>query len=211
MEKVSLKKYPYTISTNAANYADILKQIEEFKNACSEIKALHEAGKPVYVEVTAGDWKGSIAEFEIEKFFGPDLHRLNNFHNKFESFNFDGGIRGRLYFKGRQKPIQGSTYNGNLVWLKNYRGPTLYKKVDKKAIAEKIKSTTVFKDRDGNVLNISDKVLYVNIRYGSGSRLERGTITEKKVKAGVPYLVILREDGSENSTIENTENLVLKV
>lgn len=211
MEKISLYRYGYTINSNDPKLAEIMQKVETFKNAYNEIKALYEAGKPVYVEITSGDWKGSIAKFVITKFVEPQMHRLHNFHNTHESHNFEGAMLGTLAWDGRKNSVKVSTYAGNLVWLKDYYGPTLYKKVDKKAVAAKIKAQAVFKDRDGNILNISDKVLYVNIRYGSGSRLERGTITEKKVKAGVPYLVILREDGSENSTIENTENLVMKV
>jgi len=201
---------------------------QEWIDTINELCQWLRGGKDVYIKLTKGDRKGTIAKFvldpeDIPKGAETRVQRVYYDRKKYEvRYEIDGYcFRGRLIWDGRRNKIQMTLpdYYTGAHWLKGYAGPTVYERLDKKKVAKKAIESIPQKDIDGKVLKVGDKVLYCNIRYGGGTVLCKGTVKEFKAKVGVGYndkvrkqvfTIILNEDGEEQSKIESSDCMIKK-
>ena len=119
----------------------------------------------------------------------------------------------------RRNRIKWHTYD-HCEYLRDYDGPTVWKKFDKKAAAKKLLKENDILDREKQVLKVGDRVIYINARYGSGACLDRGTIEEIKFnvqkstyfnKEQYQVHVIIKNDNGQKSDIKNPQLSVIKI
>lgn len=198
----------------------LLPHIETLKEILRKVKN----GERVYLGITTGERKGSIAYIHS---LDPDyLWRDQDREPKVRHSNVWGSNTVRvdnnslyviLRWDKRRNKIKWSTGGGDTVYLPDYEGPTVWQKVDKKKLAKETLKKRKVKDREGNVLEVGDRVVYINARYGSGARLDRGTISDIKMHVDVQgenkyvttHVIIDNDDGNQ-SDIRNPDLAILR-
>lgn len=196
--------------------------LQSFVDTLDEVRDKILAGERVYIEITSGERKGSIAY--IEK-FDPDYTNKQPLISRYRS-TFKGENKSRvtnqslhviLRWDGRQNRIKWSTINYT-IYLRGYNGPTCWEKFDKNAAAKKLLEENDVLDRDGVELKVGHRVLYINARYGSGASLDRGTIekihftVQKHAEREFSAVhVIIKNDNGQSSDIKNPNLSVLKI
>jgi hypothetical protein len=217
MKEVPLKNpYPNGVVSDQEHL------LEPYINLLKEIRNKINAGERVYIKITSGERKGSIAY--IVKFddhyqnIEPGYYRHADWKKVMSRVSNDS-IYVILGWDKRRNRIKWSTHD-SCVYLPDYKGPTVWKKFDKKAAEKKMLKENPVLDRDGNQLSVGDRVLYINARYGSGASLDRGTI--EKIKYSVqkttyndseystPH-VIIKNDNGEESDIKAPELSILRM
>lgn len=217
MKAISLKNpYPNGIET------DKEELLEPFISILDEIRDKIISGEKVYIRITAGERKGSIAY--IDKFDPaytqpkpPHIHRHHRWGEEYYTRVTPYSFYVILGWDGRRNKIRWPTYN-SCEYLRDYEGPTVWEKFDKKAAEMKLLEETEIIDREGNELNIGDRILYINARYGCAASLDRGII--EKIKFNVQKTtqdteyktvhVIIKNDKGEKSDIKNPKLSILK-
>lgn len=159
--------------------------------AISYIKERNEIARRIlegtmYVKFISGDREGSIAKI----FPDPTYGKLKEATIGGAYRSWDHNIRYAFYDTGiwvickwdkRSNKPKLSIPDRDIVLLPNYDGPTIWNLFDKNSAKKEILKSPDQYDIDGNLLNIGDKVLYINARYGSGMELQHGKIIEFKV------------------------------
>ena len=198
--------------------------LEPFVSTLKEIRNKITSGERVYIQITSGERKGSIAYI---KKLDPDYQNIEA-RLSYRSRNFRGSYLYHvenywlcviLGWDKRRNQIKWST-NDHCEYLRNYKGPTVWKKFDKKAVEKKLLKETVILDRENNELKVGDRVLYINARYGSAATLDRGTIEDIKISATKTtysdkeyhtiHVKIKNNNGSE-SDIKTPHSSILKL
>ncbi len=200
-------------------------------NAINDMRDTYDRGETLYIEFMTGDRKGSIAKFipsivgDNSLFRHPEKERARRRVALYADYRNRGTLRtlwsynvnfyGVCKWTGKSHSPKATLYDGSLVWLKGYKGPTVWKKFDAKAAAEKILTDHGQTDIDGRLINVGDRVLFVNLQYYNGAKLERGTIKEFKVSVDsrkhTVYTIVETIDGSSSMKTEHPEKLILKV
>ena len=217
MEIISLKN-PYP------NGVDVGKEhlLEPFLCILREIRSKILSGERVYIRITAGERKGSIAYIEkLDPDHNNDAPTIT--HNRYfrepNSRINNSSLNVILRWDKRRNRIKWSTYN-NCEYLRDYTGPTVWEKFDKKAAEKKLMEETDISDRDGTILKKGDRVLYINARYGCGASLDRGTIeeikfnvqkTEYQDREYTSVHVIIKNDDGSKSDIKSPQLSILKI
>lgn len=202
---------------------------EAFISVMHEVWELWKAGKPIYVKYLDGDRKGSIARFEVGDdrysearwFEEPKPHRTDVWSRDERGrsctvygYRYYASAYGVCHWDGRRNKVKASLGYEKFAWLKDYDGPTVWKKFDAKAAREKMLRSPGQKDIDGNVLAVGDAVLYVNIRYGGGTLLCHGTILRFKAKANSRRksieTIVVKDGSDEESCITDSSQLIWK-
>lgn len=170
-----------------------------------------------HVRVNGGDYDGSIARFTVdkeEKYQSIDdkLYRRIYNSSKEERYNVKYSWRGKLSWKGKRNNTQFSIKNSTCDVLLNYEGEEVLKRFDLKKEAKKLLENTKVEDIDGNVLQVGDKVVYMNLRYGCGGKLCHGEVKEFKAHArdGFVSIIVEHESGEEVSELRNPEMQIFK-
>jgi len=191
----------------------------KFLDIYKEMQSYNEQGKPIYIKILTGERRGSIGKFIPNK----DIIHTVYFSSYDNTYRYIAVATGHMVWDGSKNKIRVHLYargwDPEYSWLKDYTGSTIFKKFNKKKYKEKVLKSITQTDIDGNVLETGDKVLYVNIRYGLGSHLCRGKITGFDVKISFNnnkkiekvYTIIKLEGSKEESRIENSNNLILKM
>ena len=191
---------------------------------CKARKALLEkarAGK-LFIKFVNGDRKGSIARVVLDpqehiKTFNEDCQIIycrvpftDTVLYKIDNPYFFGVAK----WDKRKNSCEVHFPSRDIVFLPNYDGPTVYEMFDKKAAKEDLLKDPNQLDVDGKKLEIGDKVLYINARYGSGFTLCHGTIVEFKATvhlAGHYFTTVIKNDHvDEVSSITITSEMVWK-
>lgn len=153
-----------------------------------------------YVEVIGGDYNGSVAKFTpdiLEK--DKEVVTGRYTHGGKVIINYWWG--GRLSWDGKKNNPSFTLISGSCLFIENYDGPTVFVRKDFKSIKEDLLKTEV-EDIDGNILNVGDEVLYMNLRYGNGGKLSKGVILEFKPHARKNYVSVIvsnsQEDGEKS-------------
>lgn len=216
MEIISLKNpYPNGVLEDDK---DLLQPFFELIN---EVRDKIHNGERVYLEITSGERKGSIAYVhKIDpsyKDHTPKYHLNTMFRDRKVYMPYYLNVI--LGWDKRRNKIKWSTYHYT-NYLKGYKGPTVWKKFDKKKAEKELLKNQPVVDRDGNILKEGDRVLYINARYGSGATLDRGTIIKIKYSVqkteyrdntfNITHVIIKNDDGSE-SDIKKPELSILKI
>lgn len=164
----------------------------------------------LYVKFIDGDRKGSIARFVVDTQYkhrrAEIVHRWHNWSDQRPQYEIDGNwMAGTAKWDKRKNSCQLHLPSPEVVFLPNYQGLTIYQMFDRKAAKEKLLASPDQHDIDGKLLAVGDKVLYINTRYGSGSMLCHGVISEFRVSAdskGHSFTTIVKNDeGDEESAI----------
>lgn len=165
-----------------------------------------------YVEVLEGDYKGSIAKFTVTEKLTKDFP-VHMCYCRDIAYNFKHWWKGKLSWKGKRNNPQFKVSNSSCVILQGYEGDTILKRFDIRKEAKKLLDDTELCDIDGNILKIGDEVLYMNLRYGCGGRLDRGVIKEFKPHARQQYIsvIISNMDGDEESELNYPNTQILKI
>lgn len=195
-------------------------------DALNEIHDRLVRGETVYLGITDGERKGSIAYIKsLDSSYHNSRPHLEH-HRDYQYWNVEPQTISRtrsaficviLGWDKRGNKVKWATHS-HTVYLPDYEGPTVWKKFDKKAAAEAILAAQPPKDRDGNILVVGDRVVYINARYGGAASLDRGTI--KEIKASVrlyrgeqfPTIhVIIDNDQGDESDIRQSQDSILKL
>lgn len=168
-----------------------------------------------HVEILEGDYKGSIAKFTLDSDFKISYLKnelcSRNYYAKEEIYNYHYFWQGRLSWKGKRNNPKFNMQSKYCNVLLNYDGEEILERFDhKKVKAELLKQDVL--DIDGRTLEIGDKVLYINTRYGSGSELNHGVIIAFKAdaKSGNVSAEILNDICDQKSMCNHTEYQIYK-
>lgn len=172
---------------------DLLKESEVLK-----AKQVHDyltLNGYCYVRVISGDYKGSIAKFTLDSPIGTEkLYRKVPCDE--EVFIVKYLWYGKLSWKGKRNNPKFKLSSSSCDVLLGYTGETELIRIDLKKIKKDLLDKEVV-DVDGNKLSVGDKVIYMNLRYGNGGALCRGTIIDFKAYA---------REGRASVIIENNKN-----
>jgi hypothetical protein len=175
----------------------------------------------LYIKWIDGDRKDAIAKvIPNRKTFGDNAAEKARVIRRYNGWNRDAPYfiqNDRFYTIAtwadikRKNQVQVNLPDRDVVFLPNYTGPTVWALFDHKAAkAEALKAPNQY-DIDGNRLDVGDKVLYINARYGSGMELEHGTIKEFKAvvdsRKTEIFTIVVNKNGVE-SKISNPSNMI---
>jgi uncharacterized Zn ribbon protein len=169
----------------------------------------------LYCRFFDGDRKGSIARLSVEPGVRNEAPVIGH--------RYGGAWQGKAFaihnhhfytvcsWTGRKNKVKVSFPNHEAELLLNYEGPTVWEKFDAKAAKEEALKNPDQRDIDGNVLNVGDRVLYINARYGARMVLTHGTIKEFKAVAdskGVTITTIVEDEDGELSAMLYPESMI---
>lgn len=153
-----------------------------------------------HVRVKGGDYEGSIAKFTMN-----DLND-DKFYWRINCREIRWGVKyawyGKLSWKRKRNNPQFILMSSNCDVLLDYEGEEILKRFDLKKEGKKLLEQDV-EDIDGNKLTKGDKVLYMNLRYGSGGMLCHGTVKSFKAHARDGYVSVIIEN--DNCSGEESE------
>lgn len=172
-----------------------------------EIETLHKENKPLYVMFKKGDREGSIGKLKLDKLNYNVTSRYDSWEKKMK-YHFHGYFSGEITWDGRKNKVK-SFYPHELVWLKDYDGPTVYILQDIKKQKEEILKNVQISDVHGNELSVGDSVIYINARYGQGMILDTGVIDRLETDRRSIFVIVKNEKGVE-SKIEHYYNMIMK-
>lgn len=150
-----------------------------------------------YIKVIGGDYDGSIAKFTISSICKE---------SKFEYRGCRSGVNiktywsGRLSWEGKRNNPKFSITHLSCIILEPDEGEVIETNLvrfDLKTEGSKLLEQDI-KDVDSNTLCEGDDVVYMNLRYGYGGQLCRGTVKAFKAHARDGYVSVIIEnvDGS---------------
>ncbi|AUR86347.1 hypothetical protein NVP1084O_140 [Vibrio phage 1.084.O._10N.261.49.F5] len=167
-----------------------------------------------HVRVKGGDYDGSIAKFTLDD--TPSGYKEEELYYRVNGrscgwFNVKYYWDGKLSWKGKRNNPKFTLMSSKCDVLLNYEGDEVLKRFDLKKEGNKLLEQDVF-DIDSQKLSIGDEVLYLNLRYGSGGMLCRGTVKAFKAHArdGFVSVIILNNDGKEESECRQPYNQIWK-
>ena len=198
-----MKYYKYNVSKDEA---------EEHENLFKELLEEYDSnGGFIYVEINSGYRKGSIAKLVSKN--EPTYSFSKCWRGE---VRYDSSItyRGTLKLDGRKnKP---KSYLGECTWLKGYQGETIWKQESIDDIKRSALEKPLF-DIKNNQINIGDRVLYINTRYGGGSKLCFGTIDRFEVEfhkynsSTTVYTIVRLENEDQESKIQTPNEYIYKI
>lgn len=166
----------------------VLKRIE---------KTLKDKGY-CYIEIIRGDYEGSIAKFTPDTNY-KEQNVVSGRYTREGKAIINYHWRGRLSWERKRNSPSFDLHYGTCTIIEDYDGPTVFVRKDFKAIKEDLLKTKV-KDIDGNILNIGDEVLYMNLRYGAGGKLSKGIISKFKPNARQNYVSVIISNFEEEES-----------
>lgn len=174
---------------------------EDVKKLSSINDILNNGDGKCYIEILEGDYKGSIAIFtQLDYDAVEDVVDYRTLSSTY--YNLKSYWSGRLSWQGKRNNPSFLLRNGSAIVLPEYSGNTVFKKRNLKAEAEKLLSSAKPADIDGYDIEIGDKVLYMNLRYGSGGILSKGIVKNFKAHARDGYVSVI----VENSDVKGEES-----
>ena len=197
---------------------------DEIVQAYNDMHQKLKNGERVYIGFMEGERAGSIGyihelfalECDVKAQVNTSFQRGYNGEDVHLS-RLNAGFWITLAWDKRRNKLKEYVGRG-MCYFPEYEGPTVWEKFDKKAAEEAALMKIKVKDRDGNKLSVGDSVIYINARYGGAAQLDRGTVSEIKMKiqknrtktSGTLNVKIDNENG-EVSVITGPEKSVLKV
>ena len=208
---------PYLNGFADQNDPKALEYIDQFKLA----KAALNEGR-LYLRYLDGDRKGSIArlipnpEYQALRFREPGIRYVSSAFQKGPWYCFESDV---LYviatWKGRKNRVRETVHNRNAFELLIGDDiETVWEKFDSKTAKEVVLQNPDQRDIDGNILAVNDRVMFINVRYGSRMVLERGTIKEFKVVVDskkTSISTVIENDHGILSTLSHPTDMVYKV
>lgn len=202
------------------------KNDSKVKEYVSRMKAMQQKAKDgnLYVKFVDGNRKGAIARVVQSKKYAQELPSVR-IEERYERGWGRGNekvtyrVRDDHFYvvatwDKRQNKPEITLPSSEVVFLPNYSGPTVWALFDSKAAKAEVLKNPKQKDIDGKLLKIGDKVLYVNVRYGSGMELNHGKVKEFKASVDSKntqiWTVVERDKDKEISTIKCSHEMIYK-
>lgn len=173
-----------------------------------------------YIRFLDGDRKGSIARLTPNPAYRnerPVIEPYYGYWRKEYTHRFE---HARIFciarWTGRSNKVQISIpdfYQPNEILL-DYAGPTVWEKFDAAAAKAEILKKPDQRDINDRVLQVGDRVLYINARYGSRMTLEEGIVKEFLASAnskGHSVTTVIESNGGERSELSYPESMVYKI
>lgn len=182
-----------------------------FKNLEIIFNHLREKGH-CHVRVIGGDYDGSIAKFTVDySLESKDDKLYSTAHSHTKWLNVKYYWCGKLSWKGKRNNPKFTLMNSTCEVLLDYEGEEILKRFDLKKEGKKLLEQDIF-DIDGQKLSEGDKVLYMNLRYGSGGTLCHGSVKSFKAhtRDGYVSVIILHDSGEEESECRQPTNQIWK-
>lgn len=208
------------LSLTPPYYGDFNKDDPKALAYIAELNEVYNAitNGTAYIRYLDGDRKGSIARVKWRSKLDKD--NMHEDRPRIDRSRWGGYRFISAYFfviaswDNRRNKIQETFPNSNIEVLLDYDGPTIWEKFDHKVAKEKALSSITIKDVAGNSIVIGDQVIYMNLRYGQGGRLDFGSI--KEFKASVNYKlteisVVVESNDGELSTIRYPQSMIWKI
>jgi uncharacterized Zn ribbon protein len=175
----------------------------------------------LYVKYLEGDRAGSIGKVSHNPRYNepkaPSIYQKSyDYYTKQVKYDFKNY---RFYvevtWKGRRNKIQDAfpDFYVDTEFLIGDDIETVWNVFDSKAAKKALLENPNQKDIDGNVLTVGDKVMYINLAYGSRAVLMRGTITEFKASVDSKshkITTVIMSDCGVKSELNYPENMVHK-
>ena len=210
------------VSLTCANQAPNESDYDDIVATYQDIHDKLEAGERVYIGYPEGERAGSIGFIkELECDMDQIIPTVRN--SSYYSTRPDGtwichaGFHAKIGWDKRRNVVKCYIGHGK-VYFPNFKGPTVWEKFDKKAAEKEATDARIVIDRDGKVINVGDRVLYINARYGGAAQLDRGIITDIKVKVKkirsqtyADLNVYIDNDDGDKSKITGPDKTVLKL
>ncbi len=162
-----------------------------------------------------GDRKGSIAKLIPDPDYAllwPRIEHGSNYYNRNRPYQVKGHyIRTIAKWTGRQNKVKVAFPHLEAELLLDYEGPTVWEKFDAKRAKEEALKNPGQRDIDGNVLNVGDKVLYINARYGARMVLTHGVIKQFKAVAdrkGTTITTVVEDENGQLSDMLYPESMI---
>lgn len=194
-----------------------MREVKDFGTGCSQfrgteeellvdegylkLKEVHDYLKKngsCHVRVTGGDYDGSIALFTLNNNSNYEENLYKRIYSRERIYSLKYYWQGRLSWEGKRNNPQFTLMNSTCEVLLDYDGPTSLKRFNLKEEKKKLLQDVKIEDIDGHIIEIGDKVLYMNLRYGSGGSLCHGVVHDFKAHARQGYVsVIVREVGTD--------------
>lgn len=189
-----------------------------------KLKAVKEAlgSDRLYCRYVDGDRKGSIAKLTPDPNYSHIEDRMPEI--RYSSYRSQNGpwyqFENDMFFmiatwKGRKNKVKESwSYYSQFEFIIGDDIDTVWCKFDAKSAKEEVLKNPDQKDIDGNILNVGDKVMFVNARYGSRMVLERGTVKEFKVVVDskkTSISTVIENGEGVLSTLSYSEDMVCKI
>jgi len=162
-----------------------------------------------------GDRAGSIARLVKDPdctYEEPSIRRTWSSNRWGGEYRFE-----RDYFSaickwdGRKNKVKQFLPHCEVELLLNYNGPTVWEKFDAKTAKEEALKNPDQRDIDDNVLNVGDRVLYINARYGARMVLSHGVIKEFKAVAdsrGTTITTVVEGEDGQLSEMLYPESMI---
>lgn len=189
-----------------------VKYVEDLNQALDEL----EEGR-LYCRFFTGDREGSIAKLVPERPVdgrAEIVYHLSIFNQNLRYRVEVPYVQVRAKWTGRSnKPKFAIPYDcREMELLIGYDGPTVWKKFDAQEAKEHVLRDGVeLPDIDGQTLRVGDEVLYVNIRYGRGTKLCHGTVKRFDVSVDskrTEVSIVIEGSEGELSTIADPSTMV---
>ncbi len=186
----------------------------------------------IYVKITKGQKKDSIAKFIFDKEPYLDIKIRYESTTRYRAGRVRNGVTtiqeigdtanvtlhnrtGYLKWDNRTNKPKADITDNDVVWLKGYYGDTLWNvKSSEDRKNEELQKPVL--DIDNNILNVGDVVVYINARYGSGMKLCTGIIDRleaeyhKNDDTVSIYTIVKNIDNGEESKISNSPEFIYK-
>jgi len=164
-------------------------------------------------KVTGDEFETKTYESHVNNMVYQDTASDYTFHLKWDDRKNTTKVRLR----------NGGWRTPSIVYLPDYKGPTVWTMFDEKEYIKKHKP--VIRDRMKNKLAINDAVVYINARYGTGAYIELGVIRDIKYKVDIQYtgkkvvnptvvvesIALTKNESPEMSKIRYPEQSILKM
>lgn len=147
----------------------------------------------VYFKYITGELAGSIFFVEFDDDYNQQLptpfknarKRTSMFSRDELQYDYSYNLFVRARWEGRRNNRKESIRfsEDRIVYLRDYDGPTVWNQYNVKKHAEMVLKTHDVTDRYGNKIEVGASVTYINARYNTGSRLDRGVVTDIAAKS----------------------------
>jgi len=163
-----------------------------------------------HVRVKGGDYDGSIAKFTVDNTLTENRLYWRMYCSE-PRYGVNCYWCGKLSWKGKRNNPQFTVMNNTCEVLLGYEGDEILHRLNLNKEGKKLLEQPIY-DIDNKYLSVGDKVLYMNLRYGSGGCLCHGVVKEFKphVRDGYVSVIITHSSGEEESECRQPYNQIYK-
>jgi len=211
-----MQEIPLCIPRNWISFSNHYSNQEDVLEVFKEIKKLYDKKEKIFIRWDSGDREGSIGE--IKKIFEFKIEKARRYNNIGQHYYLK--FRASVGFKGKPNRATINLYklSDSFTWLKDYEGPTVWKKLDKDEESKRKLDENPLSDMRGNKISVNDVVVFTTLTSRYGRRADkvldygivrnlgyRYTYNHKKIRVYEPSVIVesvTRRDGGTPYTEE---------